>query len=75
MVDDVELRPGATRRQLTVLRRPPLRAVPALCLQRLTRPGILRQLVHRAGMDADVLTSDGICVGYSIVRTDQGDNT
>jgi MOSC domain-containing protein YiiM len=36
---------------------------PCLHLQSLTRPGIIDELVHRAGLNADVLTSGTIAVG------------
>jgi MOSC domain-containing protein YiiM len=80
-VEDVGLRPGETRRQVTV------RGVrlndlvgkrfrvgdvecygvelcePCLHLQELTRPGIIEELVHRAGINADILTDGTISVG------------
>ena len=37
-------------------------------LQKLTRPGVMRGLVHRAGINADVLTDGEIAVGDSIDR-------
>lgn len=39
---------------------------PCLHLQELTRPGILEELVHRAGINADVLTDGTIAVGDPI---------
>ena len=36
---------------------------PCLHLQKLTRPGIIEDLVHRAGINADVLTDGTISVG------------
>jgi MOSC domain-containing protein YiiM len=36
---------------------------PCLHLQQLTRPGIIKDLVHRGGLNADVLTSGRIAVG------------
>ena len=36
---------------------------PCLHLQSLTRPGIIRDLLHRGGLNADVLTSGTISVG------------
>src|SRR5436305_15304192 len=37
-------------------------------LQKLTQPGVMRGLVHRAGINADVLTDGEIAVGDSIDR-------
>ena len=44
----------------------------ALCepcrhLQELTRPGIVKELVHRGGLNADILTDGQIAVGDAIV--------
>jgi hypothetical protein len=39
---------------------------PCLHLQELTRPGIIRELVHRAGINADILTDGTISVGDQI---------
>ncbi|HEY7177610.1 MAG TPA: MOSC domain-containing protein, partial [Gaiella sp.] len=36
---------------------------PCLHLQELTRPGIIKALVHRAGLNADILTDGSISVG------------
>lgn len=36
---------------------------PCLHLQRLTRPGIIKDLIHRGGLNADILTSGLIFVG------------
>lgn len=36
---------------------------PCSHLERLTRPGIMRELVHRAGINADILTDGTISVG------------
>ena len=36
---------------------------PCLHLQRLTRPGIIKDLIHRAGLNADILTDGQIRVG------------
>ena len=36
---------------------------PCLHLQELTRPGIIKELAHRAGINADVLTDGTISVG------------
>lgn len=41
-------------------------AEPCAHLQRLTRPGVLRGLVHRGGLRADVLTDGAIAVGDRI---------
>ena len=46
---------------------------PCLHLQKLTRPGILRELVHRAGINADILTTGRIYVGDPVITTTQGD--
>ena len=80
-VQEVGLRPGGTRRQLTVRgvrlndlvgKRFRVGEVecygvelcePCLHLQKLTRPGIIEDLVHRAGINADVLTDGTIAVG------------
>lgn len=42
---------------------------PCLHLQKVTRPGILKALVHRAGIHADILTDGTIAVGDEIVAT------
>jgi MOSC domain-containing protein YiiM len=39
---------------------------PCLHLQTLTRPGIIKDLVHRAGINADVLTDGTISVGDAV---------
>jgi MOSC domain-containing protein YiiM len=36
---------------------------PCLTLQSMTRPGIIKELVHRAGLNADILTDGTIRVG------------
>jgi MOSC domain-containing protein YiiM len=36
---------------------------PCLHLQRLTRPGIIKDLIHRGGLNADILTDGQIGVG------------
>jgi MOSC domain-containing protein YiiM len=41
---------------------------PCLHLQQLTRPGIIKELVHRAGINADILTDGTIAVGDRIVE-------
>jgi MOSC domain len=45
-------------------------AEPCSHLERLTRPGILRPLVHRAGLRADILTSGTISVGDQLTPVD-----
>ena len=37
-------------------------------LQRMTRPGIIKELVHRAGINADILTDGTISVGDELVE-------
>ena len=84
VVEDVDLPPGGTRRQLTtrgvrlndlVGKRFRVGEVecygvelcePCLHLQELTRPGIIEELVHRAGINADILTGGTISVGDAI---------
>ncbi len=39
---------------------------PCSHLERLTRPGIMRELVHRAGINADILTDGTISVGDAV---------
>jgi MOSC domain-containing protein YiiM len=39
---------------------------PCLHLQKLTRPGLIDDLVHRGGLNADILTSGTIAVGDEI---------
>jgi hypothetical protein len=41
---------------------------PCTHLQAMTRPGIIKDLVHRAGVNADVVTSGDIRVGDAIVE-------
>ena len=41
---------------------------PCLHLQELTRPGIIKELVHRAGLNADILTDGSIAVGDDVVE-------
>jgi MOSC domain-containing protein YiiM len=36
---------------------------PCLHLQQMTRPGIIKDLIHRGGLDADILTDGKISVG------------
>jgi MOSC domain-containing protein YiiM len=40
---------------------------PCLTLERNTRPGIIKDLVHRAGINADILTDGTIAVGDQVV--------
>ena len=40
---------------------------PCLHLQELTRPGIIKELVHRAGINADILSDGTISVGDAVV--------
>ena len=39
---------------------------PCLHLQKMTRPGIIRDLLHRGGLNADILTGGTISVGDEI---------
>jgi MOSC domain-containing protein len=41
---------------------------PCLHLQEMTRPGIIKELVHRAGLNADILTDGSIAVGDEVVE-------
>jgi MOSC domain-containing protein YiiM len=41
---------------------------PCSHLERLIRPGIMRELVHRAGINADILTDGTISVGDEVVE-------
>jgi hypothetical protein len=45
-------------------------AEPCAHLERLTRPGLLRPLVHRAGLRADILTDGTITIGDEVAVTD-----
>jgi MOSC domain-containing protein YiiM len=40
---------------------------PCLHLQQLTRPGIIEELIHRAGLNADILNDGRISVGDPVV--------
>jgi MOSC domain-containing protein YiiM len=40
---------------------------PCLHLQQLTRPGIIKELIHRAGLNADILDDGRILVGDAVV--------
>jgi MOSC domain-containing protein YiiM len=84
VVEDVSLRPGGTRRQVTVRgvrlnelvgKRFRVGEVecygvelcePCAHLEAMTRPGIIKQLVHRAGINADILTDGVIRVGDGV---------
>ncbi|HKR71824.1 MAG TPA: MOSC domain-containing protein [Streptosporangiaceae bacterium] len=39
---------------------------PCLHLQKLTRPGIIKDLIHRGGLNADILTDGQITVGDAV---------
>jgi MOSC domain-containing protein YiiM len=41
---------------------------PCKHLESLTRPGIIKDMVHRAGLNADVLTDGTIAVGDELVE-------
>jgi hypothetical protein len=41
---------------------------PCLHLQELTRPGIIKELVHRAGLNADIVTDGSIGIGDEVVQ-------
>jgi hypothetical protein len=41
---------------------------PCLDLEKMTRPGIIKELVHRAGLNADILTDGPISVGDEVVE-------
>jgi hypothetical protein len=43
---------------------------PCLHLQELTRPGIIKELVHRAGLNADIVSDGWISVGDEVVALD-----
>jgi MOSC domain-containing protein YiiM len=86
VVADVRLRPGETRRQVTVTGTGLNDLVgkgfrvgevecygveicePCLYLQEMTRPGIIKELVHRGGLNADILSSGSISVGDEVVE-------
>ena len=40
---------------------------PCLHLEQMTRPGIIKQLIHRAGLNADILNDGEIRVGDPVV--------
>ena len=41
---------------------------PCTTLQKLTRPGVVKAYVHRAGLNADILTDGEIAVGDAVER-------
>ena len=41
---------------------------PCVHLEQMTRPGIIEELVHRGGINADILTDGTISVGDEVVR-------
>ena len=41
---------------------------PCTTLQKLTRPGVIKAYVHRAGLNADILTDGEIAVGDAVER-------
>lgn len=45
---------------------------PCLHLQELTRPGIIKDLVHRAGLNADILVGGTISLGDEITELSAG---
>jgi MOSC domain-containing protein YiiM len=85
VVEDARLRPGETRRQVTVRdvdvnglvgKRFRVGEVecfgvelcePCAHLETMTRPGIIKALTHRAGINADILVSGVIRVGDPVV--------
>lgn len=40
---------------------------PCLHLQRMTRPGIIKDMIHRGGLNADILSGGTISVGDSVI--------
>jgi MOSC domain-containing protein YiiM len=42
-------------------------ATPCLHLQKMTRPGIIKELIHRAGLRADILSGGTISVGDRVL--------
>jgi MOSC domain-containing protein YiiM len=85
-VEEVGLRPGETRRQVTVrdvdvngLVGKRFRVGEVECLgvelcepcrhlEKITRPGIIKELAHRAGINADILVGGVIRVGDPVVE-------
>jgi MOSC domain-containing protein YiiM len=86
VVEEVGLRPGQTRRQVTVRdvdvnglvgKRFRIGEVeclgvelcePCRHLEELTRPGIIKELTHRAGINADILVGGVIRIGDPVVE-------
>jgi MOSC domain-containing protein YiiM len=86
VVEEVGLRPGETRRQVTVrdvdvngLVGKRFRVGEVECfgvelcepcrhLEAMTRPGIIKELTHRAGINADILSGGVIRVGDPVVE-------
>jgi MOSC domain-containing protein YiiM len=86
VVEEAGLRPGETRRQVTVrdvdvnsLVGKRFRVGEVECfgvelcepcrrLEEMTRPGIIRELTHRAGINADILVGGVIRVGDPVVE-------
>ncbi len=48
---------------------------PCLHLQELTRPGIIKDLVHRAGINADILVGGTISIGDEIIPLPSSQST
>jgi MOSC domain-containing protein YiiM len=86
VVEDVGLKPGETRRQITV-RDVDVNALvgkrfrvgevecfgvelcePCRHLEEMTRPGIIKDLAHRAGINADIVVGGVIRVGDPVVE-------
>jgi MOSC domain-containing protein YiiM len=86
VVEDIGLRAGETRRQVT-LRDVDVNALvgkrfrigevecfgvelcePCRHLEEMTRPGIIKELTHRAGINADILVGGVIRVGAPVVE-------
>ena len=71
-VEDVGLKEGATRRNVKRFTVGGVECIgvelcePCLHLQEMTRPGIIKELVHRAGLNADILTDGVISVGDEV---------
>jgi MOSC domain-containing protein YiiM len=86
VVEEVGLRPGETRRQVTVrdvnvnglvgkrFRVGEVECLgvelcePCAHLEKMTRPGIIKALTHRAGINADILVGGVIRVGDHVVE-------
>jgi MOSC domain-containing protein YiiM len=45
---------------------------PCLHLQQMTRPGIIKDLIHRGGLNADILTDGQISVGDPVSAVESG---